>query len=98
MKTTLLAISAVVLTLGTASPAALAKGPCKQVVQACRSAGFVKGAWKKGNGLWRDCVNPIMQGNTSPTGATKPLPSVDASIVSACHAKRAKFGHGKVGS
>ncbi len=75
-----------------------APGPCKQIAQACTSAGFIKGDWKKGDGLWRDCVDPIVQGVTSVPGATKPLPSVDPSVVAACKAKHPKYGEGKVGS
>src|SRR5438067_2418594 len=74
-----------------------AQGPCKQVEKACEGAGFIKGDWKKGDGLWRDCINPIMQGQTSVPGGTKPLPSVDSSVVAACKAKHPKFGSGKVG-
>jgi hypothetical protein len=73
-------------------------GPCQKVADACKSAGFVKGDWKKGDGLWRDCVDPIMQGQTTVPGGTKPLPAVDAGLVSACKAKHPKYGGGKVGS
>jgi hypothetical protein len=73
-------------------------GPCKQIAEACKTAGFVKGDWKKGDGLWRDCVDPIMQGQTTVAGATKSLPTVDASVVAACKAKHPKYGSGKVGS
>ncbi|MBC7661184.1 MAG: hypothetical protein H7249_15915 [Chitinophagaceae bacterium] len=75
-----------------------APGPCKQIAEACKTAGFVKGDWKKGDGLWRDCVDPIVQGQTTVAGATKPLPTVDPVIVSACKEKNPKFGEGKVGS
>jgi hypothetical protein len=75
-----------------------APGPCKQVAQACQQAGFIKGDWKKGDGLWRDCVDPLMQGKTSAPGATKPLPAVDPNLVAACKAQHPKFGGGKVGS
>lgn len=75
-----------------------APGPCKQIAEACKSAGFIKGDWKNGDGLWRDCVNPIVQGQTTVPGATKPLPTVDAGVVAACKAKHPKFGSGKVGS
>jgi len=71
---------------------------CKQIAEACRKAGFIKGDWKKGDGLWRDCVNPIVQGKTSVPGATKPLPAVDGKLVADCKAKHPKFGGGKVGS
>jgi hypothetical protein len=73
-------------------------GPCQKIADACRSAGFIKGDWKKGDGLWRDCVDPIMQGQTTVPGATKPLPTVDASLISACKAKHPKYGSGKTGS
>ena len=73
-------------------------GPCKEIADACRGAGFIKGDWKKGDGLWRDCVDPIMQGKSSAPGGTKPLPQVNASLVSACKAKHPKYGSGKVGS
>lgn len=72
--------------------------PCKQIEQACRNAGFIKGDWKKGDGLWRDCVDPIVQGQTNVPGATKPLPSVDGKVVADCKAQHPKFGQGKVGS
>jgi hypothetical protein len=75
-----------------------ATGPCKTVEQACKNAGFIQGDWKKGDGLWRDCVDPIMQGQTNVPGATKPLPTVDAKAVAACKAEHPKFGGGKVGS
>jgi hypothetical protein len=75
-----------------------APGACKPIEQACKNAGFIQGDWKKGDGLWRDCVDPIMQGQTSAPGATKPLPSVDAKAVADCKAQHPKFGGGKVGS
>ena len=75
-----------------------APGPCKQIAEACKSAGFVKGDWKKGDGLWKDCVDPIMQGVKSVSGATKALPTVDPNLVTECKAKHPKFGMSKIGS
>jgi hypothetical protein len=75
-----------------------APGPCQQIAKACKDAGFIPGDWKKGDGLWRDCVDPVVQGQTNVPGATKPLPTVDPSVVAACKAKHPKFGSGKVGS
>jgi hypothetical protein len=75
-----------------------APSSCQQIAKICQQAGFIKGDWKKGDGLWRDCVDPIMQGKTSVPGATKPLPSVDPGLVADCKAKHPKFGGGKVGS
>ncbi len=73
-------------------------GPCEQIVKACEGAGFVKGEAKQGYGLWVDCIDPIMQRKTTAQGATKPLPSVDPNVVSACKTKHPKFGSGKVGT
>jgi len=75
-----------------------APNECQEIAEACKKAGFIKGDWKKGDGLWRDCVNPIVQGKANVPGATKPLPSVDARLVADCKAKHPKFGGGKVGS
>ncbi len=73
-------------------------GPCEQIVKACEQAGFVKGEYKKGYGLYSDCIDPIMQGKTTVPGATKPLPAVDPKVVEACKAKNPKFGSGEVGT
>jgi hypothetical protein len=73
-------------------------GPCKQIADACQKAGFIPGDWKKGDGLWRDCVDPIIQGVSTVPGGSKPLPTVDASLIAACKAKRPNFGKGAVGS
>jgi hypothetical protein len=82
---------------GASFSSAFAQGPCQQIKSACLSAGFIPKDVKQGKGLWRDCVAPIIQGQT-PNNATLPLPSVDPSVVSACKAKNPKFGEGKVGS
>jgi len=71
-----------------------ANGPCQQIKKACEDAGFVQGAAKKGNGLWVDCIDPIMKGTAQPEKATKALPKVDSSLVSECKAKHPKFGEG----
>ena len=74
-----------------------AQHPCEFIEGTCKSAGFIQGQAKTGNGLWEDCINPIMQGQTIPN-AVKPIPMVNPSVVSACHAKRPKFGEGKIGN
>ena len=68
---------------------------CMQIVNACKSAGFIQGDWKKGDGLWRNCIDPIIQGQTGVAGGTKPLPTVDPNIVAECKASRPSFGTGK---
>jgi hypothetical protein len=92
-------VYAIAMTFGVASRTAQAndEGPCKQIKEACETAGFTKGQAKEGNGLWVDCIDPIMSGTAQPKKATKPLPTVDAQVVAACKAKHPKFGqhHGK---
>ncbi len=78
--------------------AAPGMGACRQVRQACLSAGFVKGAAKEGKGLWLDCVDPVMQGVAKVNKAGIPLPVVDPSVIAACKQEHPKFGSGKVGT
>ena len=95
---TLLTLTCGPLVSMAAPPANKPPGPCVKIAEACEAAGFIKGDWKKGDGLWRDCVDPIIQGTKNVPGATKPLPIIDAGTISACKAKNPKFGGGKVGS
>ena len=83
----------------TEKPAAKEQsGPCHQITQICKNAGFDPGEAAKGTGLNAHCLNPIMQGKTKAPGAKKPLPTVDPKLVAACKAENPKFGHGQVGS
>jgi hypothetical protein len=61
-----------------------AKHPCRELEQACKSAGFAKGQHKQAKGLWKDCMDPILDGK-SVQGV-----SADASVVQACKAKKAE--------
>ncbi len=66
------------------------EGPCRKIVDACTAAGFVKGGHKpkkgENKGLWKDCVNQIVSGQSVP-GVT-----VDPSEIEACKVKRASKG------
>jgi hypothetical protein len=55
-------------------------------------AGFVYGNIKKGNGLYADCMIPIVQGTRQPSAALKPLPAFDPQVAAACKSKNPKFG------
>jgi hypothetical protein len=77
--------------------AAAAEKPCQQIRQACLDAGFTQGGGKEGTGLFVDCIDPIMQSVAQPAKVSKPLPTVDAQLVSACKAANPKFG-GKQGA
>ena len=72
-----------------------ALGPCDQIYVTCKSAGFVEGDYKKGYGLWIDCIDPILHGTPQPPNADKPLPPVSPELVAACKQKRPNFGEGK---
>jgi len=71
---------------------------CKQIKKACKKSGFVNGGWKQGKGLWRNCINPVVQGQTAVESAFRPLPMLDAKIVDDCKSANPRFGMGKIGS
>jgi hypothetical protein len=71
-------------------------GPCEQIVDACKKAGFIGGDYKNGNGLMGDCVNPIIRGSAQPTDAHIALPEVSADVVAACRTKHPNFGQRKM--
>jgi len=77
-------VRAVVLLPFVHGAASAAQDPCAAIRQLCESAGFVQGAAQSGNGLQRDCVQPILQATPQPRGASRPLPSVDPLLVAAC--------------
>jgi hypothetical protein len=66
--------------------------PCDQIIHTCKQAGFVEGDYKKGYGLWIDCIDPIMRGTKQPAIAIKPLPEVSSELIEACRQKDPKFG------
>ena len=68
-------------------------GPCAQIIAACKAAGFVKGEWKEGKGLYKDCLDPILAGK-SVEGV-----SIDPSVAQACNQVRAnrRKEHGSEG-
>src|SRR5258708_4405803 len=87
------AICQIIVALAGATAAhAQAAGPCREIVAACREAGFTQGGARTGDGIQVDCVRPIMLGTAPPPRATKPLPQVDPQIVAACKARNPDFG------
>jgi N-acetylglucosamine-6-sulfatase len=84
----------IVVTLGTAfvAVAASAQGPCEQIAAACRTAGFVQGGTKGGNGLYLDCIQPLMQEVERPRRAARTLPQVDPQVLAACRQQDPGFG------
>jgi len=63
---------------------------CQRILAECKKLGYIQGQWKKDNGLWRDCFDPVVKGG-NPTRDGKPVNvPVSPSDVQAC---RAAQGH-----
>jgi hypothetical protein len=74
-----------------------APGPCEQIVAACKQAGFIEGDYKHGNGLYADCVGPIIRDTAQPADAKILLPKVSPDVVGACKQKHPNFGERRKG-
>jgi hypothetical protein len=60
---------------------------CQRIIAECKKLGYIPGQWKKDNGLWKDCFDPIVKGGGTPTRDGKPLNvPVSPSDVQACQA------------
>jgi hypothetical protein len=79
---------------GGHSHAAAEQNPsCQRILTECKNLGFIQGQWKKDNGLWKDCFDPIVKGNGAATRDGKSINvPVSSSDVQAC---RASAGHHK---
>jgi len=63
---------------------------CQRIVAECKKLGYIQGQWKKDNGLWKDCFDPVVKGG-NPTRDGKPMNvPVSSSDVEAC---RTAQGH-----
>jgi hypothetical protein len=63
---------------------------CQRIINECKKLGFIQGQWKKDNGLWKDCFDPVVKGGGSPTRDGKPINvPVSPSDVQACRAAEA---------
>ena len=60
--------------------------PCKEIAEACKAAGFTKGAKASGKGIGKDCMKPLM------AGSAVPGVSVTPEQIAACKAKMAARG------
>ena len=61
-----------------------AQDACRQVRKACLDAGFVQGGAKTGNGLQKDCFEPLVSGRPPPLRSTRPLPHVAPDVLDIC--------------
>jgi hypothetical protein len=73
---------------GPKGPNAVESNPaCQRILNECKKLGFVSGQYKKDNGLWKDCFDPVVKGGGSPTREGKSINvPVSASDVQACRA------------
>jgi hypothetical protein len=63
---------------------------CQRILSECKKLGFIEGQYKKDNGLWKDCFDPVVKGGGSPTREGKPIRvPVSASDVQSCRAAEA---------
>jgi hypothetical protein len=76
----------------SAVQAAPRQRPCAEIRAACEQAGFVQGGSQAGDGLYVDCIVPILNGRPQPRRATKPLPEIDLQLVAECKAQNPNFG------
>ncbi|HEY4932148.1 MAG TPA: sulfatase-like hydrolase/transferase [Terriglobales bacterium] len=90
-----LGVTTIALAVLFAAPAAQGQQPCEQIKTACTKAGFVPGGASSGSGLWRDCVDPILNGRARSRKSGKPVPQVDPQVVAACKTQDPSFGQPK---
>ena len=67
---------------------------CAEIRAACKQAGFERGRAKTGEGIFVDCIAPIMRGTPQPRRASKPLPQINPQLVADCKAQNPNFGQG----
>jgi hypothetical protein len=65
---------------------------CAEIRAACEQAGFVQGGARSGNGVFVDCIVPIMRGTPQPRRASRPLPPINLQLVADCKALNPNFG------
>ena len=87
-------LSLTALAQGQGAASSKVEGPCQKLKDACIGAGFIPNDAKNGDGLWIDCVRPLMQGTAQPKKASKPLPTNVSGLVGDCKAKNPNFGSG----
>jgi hypothetical protein len=60
---------------------------CQRIIAECKKLGFIQGQWKKDNGLWKDCFDPVVKGGGTPTRDGKPISvPVSSSDIQSCRA------------
>jgi arylsulfatase A-like enzyme len=83
VKACAVAVAALALAAGLVGVAS-AQDACRQVRKACLGAGFVQGGAREGNGVQKDCVEPLVSGRPPPARSTRPLPHVAPDVLAIC--------------
>jgi hypothetical protein len=65
---------------------------CAAIRAACEQAGFVQGGARTGDGLFVDCIAPIIRQTPQPPRASRPLPKIDLQLVADCKAQNPNLG------
>jgi hypothetical protein len=84
----LLSLISAAASFAAAPPPPPPKEPnCQAVYNACTQAGYIYGDAGKGNGLYRDCITPLLTGTTppKPTPAGISLPTQVSAQAKVCH-------------
>lgn len=64
---------------------------CENIITACKNAGFIVGQWKKDNGEYKDCVDPILGGKPVTQDGKQINVSVNQNDVKNC--RKARHNH-----
>jgi hypothetical protein len=64
---------------------------CAEIRGACKQAGFVRGHAETGEGVFVDCIAPIMRGTPQPRRASKPLPQISPQLVEDCRSRATRL-------
>lgn len=62
---------------------------CQRILAECKRLGFVYGQWKKDNGLYKDCFDPVVRGGTATRDGKSISVPVSPSDVQSCRAAAA---------
>jgi hypothetical protein len=61
---------------------------CQKIVAECKRMGYVVGGYKQDNGLWADCFDPVVNGQT-PSRQGRPMKvAVSPSEIQECRTAR----------
>jgi hypothetical protein len=66
--------------------AAQSNPACQRILAECKKLGYIQGQYKKDNGLWKDCFDPVVKGGTPTRDGKSVNVPVSPSDVQSCRA------------